>query len=85
MQKPSEVQIISVDKAHLYQMKEKPHKKIASISISKIGYIISWHEFVPQRISQRLSSIWTSGEAAQLVIMAAVAETTEENARRIAK
>ncbi len=83
MAKPAEVHTFWVDKANLYETKDK--KKIASLSVSKIGFIIAWHEFVPQRISQRLSSIWSSQEAAEHVILAAYAEAIEENARREAK
>lgn len=81
MSRPSDVQVFWIEQANLYKRKSDG-KKIASISMSKIGYIITWHEFIPTRISQRLSSIWSSGEAAELIIFAAYAEALEEMARR---
>lgn len=83
MAKQAEVQTFWVDKANLYQTKDG--KKIASLSVSRIGFIITWHEFIPQRISQRLSSIWSSQQAAEYVIYAAHSETLEEIARRETK
>lgn len=78
--KPASVETFWIKEANLY--KTVDGKKIASISVSKIGYIITWHEFIPTRISQRLSSIWSSGEAAELIIYAAYAEAVEEMSRR---
>lgn len=81
--RPAPVEVFWIKEANLY--KTKDDKKIASISVSKIGFIIAWHEFIPPRISQRLSSIWSSGEAAELVIYAAYAEAVEEIDRRANK
>lgn len=81
MPRPNDIQVFWIEQANLYSRKSDG-KKIASISMSKIGYIITWHEFIPTRISQRLSSIWSSGEAAELIIFAAYAEALEEMARR---
>lgn len=78
------VQIVWGDKANLYTHTESK-KKIASLTMTKIGYVIAWHEFIPQRISQRLSSIWSCHNAAELVIYAAVAETIEDLARKETK
>lgn len=83
MVKPAEVQIFWIDKANLYQTKDK--RKIASLSISRVGFIITWGEFIPQQISQRLSSIWEAHEAAEHVIFAAYAEAVERLARKEAK
>lgn len=85
MAKPAPVETFWVKEANLYQTKDKPPNKIASISISKLGHIIFWHEAIPQRISQRLSSIWTSGEAAEFIVLAAFAEAQAEKARKEAK
>lgn len=74
MVKKQDVTVIWGEKASLYSHTETG-KKIASITMSKVGFIIAWHEFVPPRISQRLSSIWDSVEAAEFVIYAAAAET----------
>jgi hypothetical protein len=81
--KAAPVEITWIDKANLYTTRDG--RKIASLSINRIGHVIAWHEFVPTRISQRLSSIWSSSEAAEFVIYAAYAETLEENARKEAK
>lgn len=83
--KPSKVEILWVDRADLFLTKSEPQKKIASITMSKIGYIIAWHEAIPTKISQRLSSIWYSREAAEFVIMAAYSETLEDHAKKEAK
>lgn len=83
MVKPSEVKTIWVDKASLY--KTKDGKNIASLSVSKVGFIITWHEFIPQQISQRVSTIWDAQEAAEFVILAAHAEAVERLARKEAK
>lgn len=79
--RPAPVEIVWGDKANLYTHKESS-KKIASLTMTKIGYVIAWHEFIPQKISQRLSSIWSSCEAAELIIFAATAETIEDLARK---
>lgn len=81
--KPKPVEITWIERANLYTAPDG--RKIASLSISKIGHVIAWHEFVPPRISQRLSSIWSCSEAAEYVIFAAYAETVEANARKEAK
>lgn len=81
--KKQPVEIISIEKADLYLNPDK--KKIASLSMSRIGYVIAWHEAILPRISQRLSSIWESREAAELVIYAAYAEQVEVSARKEAK
>jgi hypothetical protein len=53
--------------------------------MTKSGYVIAWHEFIPQRISQRLSSIWSSNEAAEHVIFAATAEAIDALQRKESK
>lgn len=83
MVKPAPVETFWIKEANLY--KTKDGKKIASISVSKIGFIIAWHEFIPPRINQRLSSIWSSAQAAELVVLAAHAEALEEISRKEAK
>lgn len=81
--KKQPVEIISIEKADLYLTPDQ--KKIASMSMSRVGYVIAWHEAILPRVSQRLSSIWDSREAAEHVIFAAYAETIEQIARKEAK
>lgn len=84
MVKKPEVTVVWGEKASLYSH-IATEKKIASITMSKIGFIIAWHEFVPPRISQRLSSIWNSVEAAEFVIYAATAETINDLQKKESK
>lgn len=74
--KPSPIRTLWVGSASLYQTKDK--EPIATITMSGIGFIIAWHEFVPRKITQRMPSIWSSQEAAELAIYAAHAEVLHE-------
>ena len=80
MKLASNVTTFWVAQANLY--KGPDGTKIASISMSKIGYIIAWHEAIPPRISGRLSTIWHSREAAEHIINAAYAEAVECKSRK---
>ncbi len=74
--KPSQVTTLWIGKANMYLTKDKEH--IASITMSAIGYVVAWNEFVPQKIRQRMQSIWSSYEAAELIILAAHAEALHD-------
>jgi hypothetical protein len=80
MKLANEVKTFWVEQANLYKTPEGG--KIASLSMSKIGYIITWHETIPTKISGRLSTIWHSREAAEHIIAAAWSETVEDKARK---
>lgn len=80
MKLASKVETFWVAQANLY--KGPDGAKIASVSMSKIGYIIAWHEAIPPKISGRLSTIWHSREAAEFIICAAYAEAVEDKARK---
>ncbi len=81
--KAPKVETFWVAQANLY--KTKDGGKIASLSMSQIGYIIAWHEFIPPKISGRLSTIWSSREAAEHIIFAAYAEAIENKTRKEAE